>query len=64
MDREALGLPTGVALGAVAVLWILVEVATMYQMGFLFFQPLIAGLGIQEILLLSRPSVRAYLCVK
>jgi hypothetical protein len=40
-----------------------VEVATMYQMGFLFFQPLIAGLGLVEILLLIRPRVRAYLRV-
>jgi hypothetical protein len=51
----------GVTLGVVAVLWIIVEVATMYQMGFLFFQPLIAGLGLVEILLLTRPRVRAYL---
>ncbi len=51
----------GLAFGAVAVLWILVEVATMYQMGFLFFQPLIAGLGALEILLITRPAVRTYL---
>ncbi len=51
----------GVALGAVAVLWILVEVVAMYQMGFLFLQPLIAGLGFFEIFLFTRPRVKMYL---
>ena len=56
--------PIVVALVSVAVFWILLEVATIYQMGFIFFQPLISGLGIMEILLLTRLGVRAYLGVK
>jgi len=51
----------GVGFGAVAVLWILLQVFTMYQMGFIFFQPLIAGLGLITIYLLNRRNARKFL---
>jgi len=50
----------GVALGGVVVAWILAEVLLFYSLGFVFFYPLIGGIGLLTITALVLPSTRRY----
>ena len=47
-------------LGVVVVTWILAEVYLFYAFGFVFFYPLIGGIGLLIIILLSFSATRRY----
>ena len=47
-------------LGAVVVAWILSEVGMFYSFGFVFFYPLIGGIGALVIVIMALPSTRQY----
>ena len=47
-------------LGIVVVTWILSEVYMFYSFGFVFFYPLIGGIGVLEIITMALPSTRQY----
>jgi hypothetical protein len=50
----------GLGLGAVVVTWILAEIFMFYSFGFVFFYPLIGGIGMLTIIVLCLPSTRQY----
>lgn len=47
-------------LGAVVVAWILGEIYLFYSFGFVFFYPLIGGIGALTVIMLALPSTREY----
>jgi hypothetical protein len=47
-------------LGLVEIAWIATEVILFYNLGFFFFYPIIAGMGVATAALCSLPSVRAF----
>jgi hypothetical protein len=47
-------------LGGVAIAWILAEMYLFYSFGFVFFYPLIAGIGALTIVVLILPSSRQF----
>lgn len=47
-------------LGAIVVTWILAEIYLFYSFGFVFFYPLIGGIGLLTIIMLALPSTREY----
>jgi hypothetical protein len=49
-----------IGLGAVVVVWILAEVVMFYSFGFIFFYPLIGGIGVLVIVALGLRSTRQY----
>lgn len=50
--------PTGLSLGVITVLWIVIQYGVIQQ--YFFLQPVIAGVGIAIIALLLMPSMRQY----
>lgn len=49
-----------IGLGAIVVAWILVEVFLFYSFGFVFFYPLIGGIGVLIIVALSLRPTKQY----
>lgn len=47
-------------LGLIEIIWITAEVILFYNLGFIFFYPLIAGIGATTVTLCLLPSVRRF----
>ena len=58
--RKRWGWDITLLLGAVEIAWITAEVALFYDLGFFFFYPIIAGMGILTAVLCLLPSVRRF----
>lgn len=49
-----------IGLGALVVTWILGEIFLFYSFGFVFFYPMIGGIGVITIIALNLPSTKQY----
>jgi hypothetical protein len=49
-----------IGLGAIVVTWILAEIYLFYSFGFVFFYPLVGGIGALTIIALCLPSTKRY----
>ena len=58
--RKRWALWTSIGLGAAVVTWMLAEIYMFYSFGFVFFYPLIGGIGALTIMMLALPSSRQY----
>jgi hypothetical protein len=58
--RKKLAWDFTLLLGVTEIIWIAAEIGMFYQLGFIFFYPLIAGMGVVTIALCLVPSVRRY----
>lgn len=48
------------ALGALELVWIITQVVLLYPMGFTFWWPLIAGMGVVSLYLVITPTMRTF----
>jgi hypothetical protein len=58
--RKKLAWNGAIGLGAVVMAWILAEVFLFYSLGFVFFYPLIGGIGVIIVAALSLRSTKRY----
>lgn len=54
------GLIGSLALASLEVVWIVTQVVLLYPLGFTFWWPLVAGMGVVSLYLILRPSVRSF----